>query len=305
MFQKATRKKAFLKLGITGPSGGGKTYSALRLATGLAETGRVAFLDTENKSASLYSDKFNFDVLDIAPPYLESKFVDGINEAVSNCYNVAIVDSASHFWQGILDVKAGMDARGGNSYTNWNQAGSKYNEVLTAILQSPIHLICCLRSKMEYVLETNDKGKQAPRKVGLAPIMRDGVEYEFTTVFDCDKGIATASKDRSGLFKDETFRITEDTGRKFLAWLNSAKFEADPTISTAITEDQRLVELYRSTFKDLEPELHAFLVSKGYIIESQLCADLSLDRIKRLMVPMTLESVLSKLNEPANTSGSL
>lgn len=230
-FTKATRKRVKLKLAITGPSGSGKTYSALRLASGL--TDKIAFIDTENGSASLYSDRFNFDVLDIAPPFSNEKFTTAIKAAVDAGYEAIVIDSASHFWNGILDFKAKLDARGGNSYTNWGEAGKKFQEVIDAVLQSPVHLICCMRSKMDYIVETNDKGKQAPRKVGLAPIMRDGIEYEFTTVFDVDMAHqAKTSKDRSGLFHDQIFQISEETGKQFLSWVESG---AEPAIANPPT----------------------------------------------------------------------
>jgi AAA domain len=216
-FTKAARHKMFLKLAITGPAGSVKTYSAIRLATGLADGGKIAVLDSENQSATLYSDLFAFDVLDIAPPFTETKFIEGINAAVREGYTVLSIDSFSHAWLGTLDYKAGLDARGGNSYTNWNKAGSKFNELLAAILQSRIHIIACMRSKMDYVLEPDIRGKMAPRRVGLAPIMRDGIEFEFSTVFDGDLDHhVSVSKDRTGLFLDQRFQVTEETGRKLL-----------------------------------------------------------------------------------------
>lgn len=221
-FQKATRKKAKLKLAITGSSGSGKTYGALRLASGMSS--KVAYIDTENGSASLYSDRFAFDVLDIAPPYNHEKFVDAIKAAVNGGYEVVVIDSASHFWEGVLAYKDALDKRGGNSYTNWNEAGNKFKGILDAVLQSPIHIICCMRSKMDYVLETNEKGKQVPRKIGLAPIMRDNIEYEFTTVFDVTMDHNTkTSKDRTGLFGDSIFQITEETGKQLLTWLDKGE----------------------------------------------------------------------------------
>jgi AAA domain len=232
-FIKATRHKVPLKLAITGPSGSVKTYSANLLATGLANGDKVALLDTENKSAALYADRFNFDVLDISPPFTEAKFIDGINVAVAEGYAVLIIDSFSHSWQGILDYKAGLDARGGNSYVNWNKAGAKFNAVLASILQSQIHIICCMRSKMDYVLEPDTRGKMIPRRVGLAPVMRDGIEYEFAVVFDGDlEHFVTVSKDRTGLFVDQRFQISEETGRTLLNWLNSAP-EIEPAPAPA------------------------------------------------------------------------
>lgn len=224
-FKKAQRSQVFIKLAVTGPTGSGKTYSSLRLANGLLEgtQKRIAFLDTENDSASLYSDRFDFDVLPIDRPFEHEKFIAGIEQAVVDDYGVVIIDSSSHFWEGILEYKSKLDSRGGNSYTNWNDAGKKFDGIISAVLQSKIHLIACMRSKMDYILEDNGKGKLAPKKVGLAPIMRDGIEYEFTTVFDVALDHqCQASKDRSGLFTDKIFQITEATGASIASWLRSA-----------------------------------------------------------------------------------
>jgi hypothetical protein len=221
-FARATRHKVFLKLAITGPAGSVKTVSALLLAIGLANGGKVALLDSENKSASVYSGRFKFDVLDVSPPFTEQKFIEAIEAAVSEGYQVFIIDSFSHAWLEILDFKAALDARGGNSYTNWSKAGAKFNKLMATILQSQIHLICCMRSKMDYVLEQDIRGKLVPRKVGLAPVMRDGIEYDFSTIFEGDLDhYVSVSKDRTGLFVDQRFQITEETGRQLLEWLNS------------------------------------------------------------------------------------
>lgn len=254
-FRKATREKVFLKVAVTGPSGSGKTFSSLRMATGLANGGKVAVLDTENRSASLYADRFNFDVLDIEPPFDHDKFESGISDAVAAGYTVGVIDSASHFWEGILEYKSALDARGGNSYTNWNEAGKKFSGIIKAVLQSPIHLICCMRSKMDYILETNERGKQTPRKVGLAPIMRDGIEYEFTTVFDVAiDHKAQTSKDRTGLFRDRIFQIEESTGSELLAWLNSG---AEPAwkieLASLLTPRAEAANAYLATLGWVKP----------------------------------------------------
>lgn len=223
-FTQAQRRRAKLKLAVTGPPGAGKTMSALRLATGLVGPGgKIAVIDTENRSASLYSDRFKFDVLDLEPPYESERFVEAVNAAVGAGYDCLIIDSASHFWKGVLEFKSALDSRGGNSFTNWNQAGRKYDAGLSAILQSDIHLIACLRSKVEYVLEQDMKGKQVPRKVGLAPVFRDEGEYEFTTVFDvAHDHTAQVSKDRTGMFTDRIFQVTEEIGKQIGAWLDGA-----------------------------------------------------------------------------------
>lgn len=225
-FKKAERKQAKLKLAITGPSGSGKTYSALRLATGLG--GKIAVIDTENGSASLYSDRFDFDVLTLDAPYENQKYLTAIADAVKAGYDILIIDSLSHQWAGeggLLNKKEQLDARSGsNSYANWAKMTPEHEKLKSAILHSDIHVIGTMRSKQDYVLETNDKGKQAPKKVGLAPVQRDGMEYEFTTCFDVAMNHeAVASKDRTSLFVDKIFQITEETGKTLKTWLLQGK----------------------------------------------------------------------------------
>jgi hypothetical protein len=234
VFKKASRKRIKLKIAMTGGPGTGKTTSSNRLARGLVGPGgKIALIDTENGSASLYSDRFDFDVLEVAPPFEHQKFVGAISAAVAAGYDAIIIDSASHFWEGILEYKDKLDRRGGNSFTNWNEAGRHFKEIINAVLQSPIHVICCLRSKVDYVIEQDGKGKATPRKVGLAPIMRDGVEFEFTTVFDIDSSHhAATSKDRTGLFTDRIFQITEETGEQLALWLQEVPAAAEPAPST-------------------------------------------------------------------------
>lgn len=263
-FQKATRSQVFLKLAITGVTGSGKSMSAIRLAKGLIEPGqRIAFEDTENDSASLYADltiaqcramkipaqeieelmeaSRLFDVMPITPPYLSEHFADGIDSAVSAGYGAIIMDSASHFWKGILTYKDQIDSHGkGNSYTNWKQADAKFDPVIERVLQSKIHVIFCMRSKQDYA-QTEENGKKVIKKLGLAPIMRENLEYEFTTVFDIGLNhSAVASKDRSGMFPiDRIFTITEATGREFRDWLKTATPKPEPVATPEPSEAEK------------------------------------------------------------------
>ncbi|MHB8053657.1 MAG: AAA family ATPase [Candidatus Aminicenantales bacterium] len=231
-FTKAERKQAKLRILITGPSGAGKTFSALLIASGIGK--RIAVADSENRSASICADRTEgplaglaFDIMDIEPPYTVDKFTAAIDAAIAAKYDVLLLDSISHEWAGeggLLSKKEALDQRGGNSYTNW--AGiSKEHEIFKArLINADIHLICTARSKQDYVLEMNDKGKQAPKKVGLAPIQREGMEYEFTTVFDLAMDHnAVASKDRTSLFDGQIFKPSIETGKKIMAWLMGGK----------------------------------------------------------------------------------
>jgi hypothetical protein len=231
-FKKAERTQARLKIALTGPSGSGKTFSGLIIADGIGK--KIAVVDTENGSASLYADMdkgplagISFDTLEIAPPYTMPKYLEAIEAAEKGGYDVLIIDSISHAWAGeggLLDKKTALDARGGNSYTNWATITPEQERFKARLLQADIHIICTMRSKQDYVLELNEKGKHAPKKVGLAPIQRDGMEYEFTTVLDLAMDHnAIASKDRTSLFDGQVFKPSKETGVKIMKWLKAGK----------------------------------------------------------------------------------
>lgn len=226
-FKKATREAIKIKVAIAGPSGSGKTLGALALARALAGTGRVALIDTENGSASLYGDRYEFDALNLAPPYTSARYIEAMEAAVEAGYDVIVIDSLSHQWNGeggILPRKEEMDKRpGANSYTNWATFTKEHTAFLSRVLHLPAHVVATLRSKQDYVLETNDKGKQQPKKVGMAPVQREGLEYEFSTVFDVQMDHrASASKDRTGLFEGQLVDLLDKkVGKQLVAWLAS------------------------------------------------------------------------------------
>lgn len=244
-FQKATRHAVKLKIALAGPSGSGKTLGALALAKVLAgDSGTVAVIDTENGSASLYGDKYNFDVLNLGPPYTSARYVEAMEAAIGAGYTVLVIDSLSHQWSGdggILSRKEEMDKRpGSNSYTNWATFTKEHTAFIGRLLQLPVHVIATIRSKQDYVLETNDKGKQTPRKVGMAPVQREGLEYEFSTVFDVQMDHkAVASKDRTGLFGDSLVDLVKpEAGKKLIAWLASGAAEPVVAVPKPATDDQ-------------------------------------------------------------------
>lgn len=225
MFKKAVRENIKIKIAVSGPSGAGKTYSSLMLAKGLTN-GKIALIDTENGSASLYSHLLDFDVHNITAPYLSSKYIEAINAAVKGGYDTIVIDSISHQWSGeggILDRKSIKDSiPGTNSFTNWKDFTIEHNNFIASILNANANIICTMRSKTDYVMEINDKGKQAPKKVGLATIQRDGVDYEYSIVFDVSiNHIASISKDRTGIFDGRYFKITPETGIEIKNYLNS------------------------------------------------------------------------------------
>lgn len=219
-FQKAVRKRAKLRLALAGPSGSGKTHSALLIAAGLG--GRIAVIDTERSSASLYSHLVDFDALELNPPFAPERFIEAIHAAAKAGYSVCIIDSITHEWDGSggcleTNEELAQAKYKGNTWAAWNDTTPRHRAFLDAILQSPMHMIVTLRSKTETVQEG---GKV--KKLGMKAVQRDGVEYEFTTVLDLEheKHFAVATKDRTNLFT-QPHVVTVDTGKRIAAWLDS------------------------------------------------------------------------------------
>ena len=230
-FTKAVRKKAKLRMGITSPSGGGKTYGALLLAKGIG--GRIALVDTENGSASLYSGMVGmpeFDVLELRAPYSPERFVEAIRAAESADYDIIIIDSLTHEWSGVggcleLVDQVAKSKYKGNTWSAWNEVTPRHRAVLDAILQSPCDIIATMRSKTETAQNEGPNGKKQVVKLGMKAEQREGAEYEFTVVLDLvhDGHYATATKDRTGLFRGDPQPISERTGIRLREWLNSGE----------------------------------------------------------------------------------
>lgn len=192
--QKAVKEKIDLRAAITGPTGGGKTYTALRLAFALVgPTGKVLVIDTERKSARKYADespdgfKWNYDVLEL-PDFSPSTYTEGIKLGIQNRYDVIIIDSMSHAWEGeggILELQQ----KYGGRYQDWAKVNPLHFGLIDAILTAPCHMIVTMRSKMDYAMEDSEEGgkkKVSVVKLGMAPIQRAGVQYEFDFILDMD-----------------------------------------------------------------------------------------------------------------------
>lgn len=220
ILRKTERKKAKIKMALQGASGSGKTYSSLLLAKGLSNGNldKVAIIDTENSSADLYAHLGNYNVLSLVPPYTPELYIEAMNICEQAGIEVIILDSITHAWEELLHIHSELP---GNSFTNWAKITPRYRALVDKILQVNAHVIATLRTKQDYVLNQKD-GKFVPEKVGLKAVQRDGIDYEFTLVFDIDiKHFATSSKDRTGLFiKKPEFIISEHTGKKILEWCN-------------------------------------------------------------------------------------
>ena len=235
-FNKAARKKCKIKLGIQGPSGSGKTFSSLHLAYGLTKNwDKIAVIDSENGSANLYSHLGGYSVLSLEPPYTPEMYTQAIQEAVNEGFECVIVDSLSHEWDGtggVLEIHGNMQ---GNSFTNWKNVTPRHNQLIQFMLQADVHLIATMRSKQDYVL-SEKSGKMVPEKVGLKSVQRDGIDYEFTIVFELNqRHIATVSKDRTSLFnKRPELTLSPSVGEEIYKWCNEEDNDILFTIPPAV-----------------------------------------------------------------------
>lgn len=255
--RKATRQKSKIRLGLSAVSGGGKTYSAILIAKGLAngDLSKVALIDTENGSGDLYSHLGEYNVLPLEAPYTPENYARAIKTCEDAGMEVIIIDSITHGWDGkggILEIHAAMT---GNSFTNWALLTPRHQKFIDAILQSKAHIITTVRRKQDYELVTNDKGKLEPKKVGLKEVTREGFDYELTVNLNLDTNhMATALKDRTGLFMDQPdFVPSEATGKLIYDWCENGiepiKFDAEKELKAA----KNLVDL-QAVYLSLSPE---------------------------------------------------
>ena len=232
--KKAQRELIWVKIALMAPSGGGKTYSALRLATGMAqevekETGKKAKIllaNTEQKRGYYYANEFEYDIVDIDAPHEPEKYVDLIDFAVQEGYSILIIDSSSHEWEGkggCLDLQQ----KAGGTYQSWNKVTPRHNKFINAISDSPIHIIATMRGKDQYEMTKDDKtGKATVQKLGVGAKQRDGFEYEFTCTFLLDQKTNTAEvqKDNTHIFDHDGAKLlTEADGVKIIQWANAGE----------------------------------------------------------------------------------
>lgn len=234
-FRRATKARSHLRLALMGPPGAGKTYTALRLANGLVgdAEGAIALIDSERGSGSLYAGVVcEFDVLELHT-YEVERYIEAIETAGRAGFRCLIIDSLSHAWAGVGGLLERVDAitrrsKSGNSFTAWRDATPLHNRLVDTILAYPGHVIVTLRSKVEYVLEEDSKGKKTPTKKGMAPIQRDGLEYEFTVVMDMDTdNYAAVTKTRCPALQGKVIHQPgEALAQTLLAWLEDGEERA-------------------------------------------------------------------------------
>lgn len=246
MFQKATKKQQKARVALIGPPGSGKTYTALMVAKHLGN--RVAVIDTERGSASKYSgDVADFDVCEL-PKFSPKAYIEALHGAAAAGFDVVVIDSLSHAWEGEGGILDQVDQRG-KGFESWKDMAPQTRDLINAILTYPGHVIVTLRTKTEYVVEEreNKSGRMAktPRKIGLAPKFKEGLEYEFDVVASMDDGVLSVSKSRCSALHSQ---VIKHPGKGFAdalrVWLEDGVAPAPKQAAQAPREEaQREVKL--------------------------------------------------------------
>jgi hypothetical protein len=260
--QKASRKQVKLRLGLSGASGFGKTYSALLLAYGMTnDWNKIAVIDTENESASLYAHLGEFNTIALQAPYTPERYIEALKACEDAGVEVIIIDSITHEWDGkggCLDIQTAL----GGKYQDWAKVTPRHQAFVDAILQSKCHVITTVRRKQDYDM-VKEGNKTTVVKMGTKEVTREGFEYELTVNFEFlnDKHLVKASKDRTGLFSEKPeFIINEETGRTILNWcatgedpnaerdLLAKEYKQLLSNDEVFTEDEQRQLAYKSSF---------------------------------------------------------
>lgn len=257
LLRKAQRKQASLKIGLSGTSGSGKTYSALLLASGMADWEKICVVDTENGSADLYDTLGEYNVITLQAPFSPERYIEAISTAEQAGMEVIIIDSITHEWDGKGGCLEIVDKLGGK-YQDWGKVTPRHQAFIQKILQSPAHVITTVRRKQDYEMTKDSNGKMKVEKAGLKEITREGFEYELTLSFAINQNhLAEVSKDRTSLFMNEPeFTISKETGEKLIAWVQGGAPEPK------ITQEQlhQINSLIEETSSDIDVFFNYFNV---------------------------------------------
>jgi hypothetical protein len=260
---KAKREKLHSAIAIIGASGSGKTLSALFVAYGMMKEkypdesedfiwSKIGLADTEHKRALIYAEMEREGVnigefihVDFDAPYSPARYKQAVKVLKEQGAEVIIIDSLSHAWEGeggLLD----MQQKAGGTFQAWNKIKPDIQDFIRTLTQSNIHVIGTMRTKIDYVMEQSELGKTNIKKVGLKPIMKDDLEYEFQIVFQVDEEHnAKATKDNSGLFETRPSKLNAEDGAKIFNWLEKGldvqaeEREAKQRIAASVRELQK------------------------------------------------------------------
>ena len=269
--QKAQKEQVKLRVGISGASGFGKTYSALLLAYGMTnDWNKIAVIDTENGSANLYSELGNYNTVNLQPPYSPERYIEAIELCEKSGIEVIIIDSITHEWSGkggCLQIHEQL----GGKFQDWAKVSPRHQSFIDKILQSQSHIITTVRRKVDYSIDKDQGGRTKVTKHGTKEITREGFEYELTVNFEIinDNHLAVASKDRTGLFMNKPeFILSSGSGKRLLDWCNNGTTLDDIKVEIkSCTTLEGLRHVY-SKYPNLQSSIKDIILTRKREIEN-------------------------------------
>lgn len=271
----ARREKMKAAVAFIGSSGSGKTLSMLLVAYGMMKEEypnsddsevfkKIGMIDTEHNRGQIYAGTTvaglriePFYHIDLQPPYTVERYGEAMMDLKNAGCEVIIVDSISHAWEGeggMLDLKEEF----GGTFAAWRKVKPYMEKLIRDLTANNVHVLASMRTKQDYQVETGDTGKLSIKKIGLKPVMKDDLEYEFMIVWRIDQShIAQAVKDNSNLFENNPGRLTAEHGKKLFKWLDEgidvkAEEEAHRQKIIAYITDARKDEAVDKFAKQLE-----------------------------------------------------
>ena len=252
-FTDAVRDDTSLLIAIAGASGSGKTFSALTMATGLAQGDPIYAIDTEAKRMLHYADQFKFKHMDMKPPFTPEAYIEAIQKAERAGAKVIIIDSTSDEYEGVgglqeihddevsrlarkpYDQLQGWEIDKFNAPA-WKVPKTRHKtKLMSPLRQVRAYIIFCLRAeeKIKFVKVFDEKSgreKNAIESAGWVPICEKRFMYEMTMSFTVtpdnpgvpliENGQAVHGKIQSQHlpFFPAGQRVTEECGIKLRAW---------------------------------------------------------------------------------------
>lgn len=302
--RKAERKQSKLRIGLSSPSGAGKTYSALLLAKGLVGSwDKVGLIDTETGRGDFYSDLGGYLIATLQAPFTPERYIEYIEAMIAAGVEVLIIDSISHEWEGkggLLEINEKLAAAKfkGNTWSAWSETTPRHQKFIEAIISAPIHVITTVRNKVDTVMTDDKKVK----KVGTKEITREGFEYELTVNFNLDRDThsAMASKDNTRLFDGrDPFVITEGTGEELRDWVNSGAIdtteidketkrkEINELLATLGLNEEWLIEKVKKPITACSiDELDKFIKRLGEMIQEKKVKEMKPVNINEVEIPV-------------------
>jgi hypothetical protein len=301
-FQKAVKAKRKLRLLIAGPSGSGKTYGALTLAEEFAKRrgSRIAFIDTEHGKSTLYSDRFDYDILEMAEPFTPERYLEAMKGAVDAGYKVVVVDSLSHEWigtGGLLDIQSNLGGR----FQDWKSITPRHRKFLESLISLDADLIATGRSKTDYTMGEDGRGKLEVKKVGTKLEQREGMEFEFDIVFKANmQHISEIETDHTNLFPNFAERLSKETAERILDWLEAGVDQTDAIEELKSEVIRKIADLDGSEF-EFNLEKKSKVMKEKNLSQLQKYLNYVESQIEKLETKGNMER--KKNLEPADPSG--